>query len=147
MISRRLFLRAAPAATAALPSAVKSLTDKVASAEAMSLTDVSVGTVGMSSAAYRNVPWFVSRWFRSAAGRAATALGLEPPEIIKREIDNSLIGVANRMHPDLAALKSVSLSAKVVIQDRRNKSRIISIIEREVLMDDLREAFIEKFKE
>lgn len=148
MISRRFFLRAAPAAAAALPAVVKDLTTKAATSEAMALSGASTTLAELSgvAASYNYLPYAVSQWAKSPMGRAALAMGIEPPEFIAREMRQSVgPSIYSMLEPDVVALKSVSLSAKRQINARRARARMWDDIKEQMLMGDLREAFMKEF--
>jgi len=122
-LSRRLFLRAAPAVVAAAPSLVKQVADNtsaIATTQAAQLSGVNTVAGCAPSSVVRGVPYAFGEWARSAYGSITSALGMQPPEWVCDEMEDEIHSRSYGISPDVASLKSVSLSGKVGIQRRRN---------------------------
>ena len=109
-VSRRMFLKAMPAAPAALQSAAADVVQAQAAQGAMALA----GMAPSAPAPYWGLGYLLenpSIWALHKAGML--------PDWVRREVEFEISDRALRLSPDVVALRSVSLGAKYEIQRRR----------------------------
>lgn len=121
MISRRLFMRAAPAAPLAAAQAAQAVVSEVASAGAVqsALKAASGPLVGGS-------PGQESGWRAFRAWREARVLAGEVGDDEWPDLLNAARLRAMVLDPDLMSMKSLSPSARRAIQHRREVDRLIA---------------------
>ena len=66
------------------------------------------------------------------------------PDWVMQDIDHAINDLSRFLSPDVAALKSMSLSAKVHVNRRRAREEYVAKIERQTLIDMAREAYWHK---
>lgn len=135
-LSRRLFMRAVPAAA-------------IAAQEAVAHTAMQqVGThVSLAAALPKGIDGAPYQLHQIIGNPALLAMhrtvGL--PSFILEDIGQEFNRRSYGLHPDVASLKSVSLSAKCVINARRMERDLFAAIEPMVLRRQAREAFFKQF--
>ena len=133
-LSRRSFLRAAAAAPVAAKSgALQALTAAVENGLTLAQAGVAIA------------PDIPTSWGIHALSNkklyALFKMGMLP-EWVRQDVDENILqNTGGRLSPDVAALRSVSLSAKFCIQRQRHRARIWNDVDRFHINEVARRAF------
>lgn len=139
-LSRRLFGKAMAALPMAAQEAAKTLAiDAAAANVAGQLAAAGVNTMSGAIPA----PYGIGAALQDPSMMALWKAGMAP-EWLLEDIDRQIDDRGRYLSHDVAALRSVSPSAKAIINKRRQREEVMRTLEQRSLMDAARDAFWRK---
>jgi hypothetical protein len=135
-LSRRNFLRALPAA----PSAAKAIAKAAVAEAAVATGAAEMAAAGVNVSSFAGAAHYGHHLLSDPKMYALHKAGLLP-DWVKREIANEIKAEARTLSTNIASLQSVSLSAKVAINERELERKFWSKIDAFHVLNAQRSAY------